>query len=163
MQSRLVICVIVTLNPNAGPAGDKASWAQRLAALVAVLPVVGVFVVVIVGIYGGWANPTEAASIGAAACGQVPIGPGSVDSLLAQQCTQPPPAVGVTDVKALCWRCDNAHCCESYARYAADAEAVKLLGCIQECGKLTDPSGYATCNTDCRNRHSAGLLPTQTR
>jgi hypothetical protein len=91
------------------------------------------------------------------ACGQVPIGPGSVDSLLAQQCTQPPPAVGVTDVKALCWRCDNAHCCESYARYAADAEAVKLLGCIQECGKLTDPSGYATCNTDCRNRHSGGV------
>jgi C4-dicarboxylate transporter DctM subunit len=28
-----------------------------------------VFVVVIVGIYGGWANPTEAAAIGAAACG----------------------------------------------------------------------------------------------
>jgi len=26
-------------------------------------------VVVIVGIYGGWANPTEAAAIGAAACG----------------------------------------------------------------------------------------------
>src|SRR5690606_39100149 len=34
-----------------------------------VLPVIGVFVVVIVGIYGGWSNPTEAASIGAAACG----------------------------------------------------------------------------------------------
>ena len=27
------------------------------------------FLVVIVGIYGGWANPTEAAAIGAAACG----------------------------------------------------------------------------------------------
>ncbi|MBP6674802.1 MAG: TRAP transporter large permease [Vitreoscilla sp.] len=69
----VVIRIIVTLNPNAGPAGDKASWAQRLAALVAVLPVVGVFVVVIVGIYGGWANPTEAASIGAAACGALAI------------------------------------------------------------------------------------------
>ncbi len=91
------------------------------------------------------------------ACGQVPIGPGNVSPLLAQQCTQPPPAVGVTDVKALCWRCDNAHCCESYARYAADAEAVELLGCIQECRKLTDPAGYATCNTDCRNRHSGGV------
>jgi C4-dicarboxylate transporter DctM subunit len=30
-----------------------------------------VFVVVIVGIYGGWANPTEAAAIGAAACGAI--------------------------------------------------------------------------------------------
>ena len=33
------------------------------------LPVLLVFFVVIVGIYGGWANPTEAAAIGAAACG----------------------------------------------------------------------------------------------
>jgi TRAP-type C4-dicarboxylate transport system permease large subunit len=28
---------------------------------------------VIIGIYGGWANPTEAASIGAAACGALAI------------------------------------------------------------------------------------------
>jgi C4-dicarboxylate transporter DctM subunit len=32
-----------------------------------------VFVVVIVGIYGGWANPTEAAAIGAAACGVLAV------------------------------------------------------------------------------------------
>ena len=32
-----------------------------------------VFLVVIVGIYGGWANPTEAAAIGAAACGGLAI------------------------------------------------------------------------------------------
>jgi TRAP-type C4-dicarboxylate transport system permease large subunit len=32
-----------------------------------------VFIVVIVGIYGGWANPTEAAAIGAAACGILAI------------------------------------------------------------------------------------------
>jgi tripartite ATP-independent transporter DctM subunit len=69
----VVIRIIVTLNPNAGPAGEKATWAQRLAALVGVLPVMGVFAVVIVGIYGGWANPTEAASIGAAACGALAI------------------------------------------------------------------------------------------
>lgn len=65
----LVIKIIVTLNPNAGPASEKHSWAERLTATLAVLPVMGVFAVVIVGIYGGWANPTEAASIGAAACG----------------------------------------------------------------------------------------------
>ncbi|HEY6610161.1 MAG TPA: TRAP transporter large permease [Pseudomonas sp.] len=47
----------------------KAGTAERLKAFVNVLPVIGVFVVVIVGIYGGWSNPTEAASIGAAACG----------------------------------------------------------------------------------------------
>ena len=33
----------------------------------------GVFAVVIIGIYGGWANPTEAAAIGAAACGVLAV------------------------------------------------------------------------------------------
>lgn len=65
----LVIRLLVTITPASGPAGSRVSWPQRLAALVEVLPVLGVFLVVIVGIYGGWANPTEAASIGAAACG----------------------------------------------------------------------------------------------
>ncbi|CAN5270354.1 TRAP transporter permease [soil metagenome] len=65
----LVIRLLVTLDPRAGPATAKVSWPERLRAAVAVLPVLGVFVVVIIGIYGGWANPTEAASIGAAACG----------------------------------------------------------------------------------------------
>jgi C4-dicarboxylate transporter, DctM subunit len=69
----VVIRILVTLNPKAGPAGDRATWPERLAATVAVLPVMGVFIVVIVGIYGGWANPTEAASIGAAACGALAI------------------------------------------------------------------------------------------
>ncbi|MEK8050962.1 TRAP transporter large permease [Ideonella sp. DXS22W] len=69
----LVIRIVVTLDPKAGPAGGKAPWSERLAALLGVLPVAGVFVVVIVGIYGGWANPTEAASIGAAACGVLAI------------------------------------------------------------------------------------------
>ncbi|MFM2059569.1 MAG: hypothetical protein RLY71_3954 [Pseudomonadota bacterium] len=69
----LVIRLIVTLNPKAGPAVAKATWAEKLTALVGVIPVMLVFVVVIVGIYGGWANPTEAASIGAAACGGLAI------------------------------------------------------------------------------------------
>lgn len=64
-----VIKILVTLDPKAGPAGQRHSWTERLKATVAVIPVMGVFAVVIVGIYGGWANPTEAASIGAAACG----------------------------------------------------------------------------------------------
>ena len=65
----VVIKIVVTLDPKAGPASAKSTWAERLKATLAVLPVMGVFAVVIVGIYGGWANPTEAASIGAAACG----------------------------------------------------------------------------------------------
>ena len=59
----------VAFNPSAGPAGPRVPWPERIRCLLQVLPVLLVFVVVIVGIYGGWANPTEAASIGAASCG----------------------------------------------------------------------------------------------
>ncbi|MFM2120018.1 MAG: hypothetical protein RL722_1486 [Pseudomonadota bacterium] len=65
----IVIQILTTLKPHWGPAGERAPWSERFKALFEVLPVLLVFVVVIVGIYGGWANPTEAAAIGAAACG----------------------------------------------------------------------------------------------
>lgn len=69
----IVIKIVVTINPAAGPAGPRVSWPDRMKALFQVLPVLGVFVVVIVGIYDGWANPTEAAAIGAAACGVLAV------------------------------------------------------------------------------------------
>ncbi len=65
----LVIRLLVAWKPHIGPAGERVGWGIRLRSLLEVLPVLLVFVVVIVGIYGGWANPTEAAAIGAAACG----------------------------------------------------------------------------------------------
>ncbi|HSQ81252.1 MAG TPA: TRAP transporter large permease [Casimicrobiaceae bacterium] len=65
----LVVRIVVALDPRAGPAGARVPWAERLRTTLQVLPVMLVFVVVIVGIYGGWANPTEAAAVGAAACG----------------------------------------------------------------------------------------------
>ncbi len=65
----LVIAIIVRRDPTAGPAGEKTPFADMIKAQINIIPVVMVFLVVIVGIYGGWANPTEAASIGAAACG----------------------------------------------------------------------------------------------
>ena len=65
----IVIRIVVTLSPEAGPAGERVPLATALRSLLGVVPILLVFVVVIVGIYGGWANPTEAASIGAAACG----------------------------------------------------------------------------------------------
>jgi tripartite ATP-independent transporter DctM subunit len=69
----IVVRIIVTLKPQAGPAGPVHSWSERLTTLLSVLPVLVVFLVVIVGIYGGWANPTEAAAIGAAACGVIAV------------------------------------------------------------------------------------------
>lgn len=68
-----VVQIIVRLKPEAGPAGAPVAWPDRMKALFEVLPVVLVFAIVIVGIYGGWANPTEAAAIGAAACGLLAV------------------------------------------------------------------------------------------
>jgi C4-dicarboxylate transporter, DctM subunit len=72
----LVVKIFVSLWPHAGPAGPRVPWSERLRSMFVVLPVLLVFLVVIVGIYGGWANPTEAAAIGAAACGALAIGGG---------------------------------------------------------------------------------------
>lgn len=69
----IVVRLYVAIDPKSGPAGPEVPWAQRMHLLLEVLPVVLVFAVVIVGIYGGWANPTEAASIGAAACGLIAV------------------------------------------------------------------------------------------
>lgn len=69
----LVIRLIVACDPQAGPAGANPPLAVKLRSLIGVIPVILVFVVVIVGIYDGWANPTEAASIGAAACGLLAV------------------------------------------------------------------------------------------
>ena len=68
-----VIQIIVHWKPEMGPAGPRASWTERITSLFQVGPVLAVFVVVIVGIYAGWATPTEAAAIGAAACGIIAV------------------------------------------------------------------------------------------
>jgi len=74
----VVVQIFVRINPDAGPAGEVVPWAERMVRLFEVLPVMLVFVVVIVGIYGGWANPTEAAAIGAAACGVLAVARGGM-------------------------------------------------------------------------------------
>jgi tripartite ATP-independent transporter DctM subunit len=79
----LVIRIVVTLNPEAGPAGERVPLPVALRTLAGVIPILLVFLVVIVGIYDGWANPTEAASIGAAACGIIAVANGlRVDGIL---------------------------------------------------------------------------------
>src|SRR5512140_2766402 len=84
----LVVQIVVRLKPGSGPAGPRTPWAERRRSTIEVFPVILVFVVVIVGIYGGWANVTEAASIGAAACGILAVtvggmrGKGLIDSAL---------------------------------------------------------------------------------
>ncbi|AYR20732.1 TRAP transporter large permease [Alcaligenes faecalis] len=54
-------------DPNAGPAGERMSWKERLSALRDVWGVLVLFIIVMGGIYGGVFSSTEAAGIGA--CG----------------------------------------------------------------------------------------------
>lgn len=66
----------VMRDPAAGPAGVPTIWAARGRATLAVLPVLGIFAVVVISIYGGWASPTEASAVGALATALLAIANG---------------------------------------------------------------------------------------
>lgn len=64
----LYLCAVkfvVWRNPEAGPAGEKMEWSERLSALKGIWGVLALFIVVMGGIYLGIFTPTEAAGIGA--------------------------------------------------------------------------------------------------
>jgi C4-dicarboxylate transporter, DctM subunit len=61
----IVIAIVVRLVPSAGPAGQRATAAERWVALRNVWTVVVIFFVVMGGIYSGIFTPTEGAGIGA--------------------------------------------------------------------------------------------------
>ncbi len=52
------------LDPQLGPKGPSATWAERVSSVGQLGPVVGLFVMIIGGIYAGAFTPTEAAGIG---------------------------------------------------------------------------------------------------
>ncbi len=62
----VVIAIYVRIVPDAGPAGDRISRAEWLSATFGVVPVLGIFIIVIGGIYVGLYNPTPAAAVGVA-------------------------------------------------------------------------------------------------
>lgn len=74
----VAIMVYVRIYPEAGPAGKRCSWPERLRALGRVWQVIVIFIVVIGGIYGGIFTPTEAAAIGAIATGIVALHSGGL-------------------------------------------------------------------------------------
>ncbi len=61
----VAIAVIVWRDPAAGPAGERATWAERLQAVKGVWGVALLVVIVLGGIYGGVFTATEGAGIGA--------------------------------------------------------------------------------------------------
>jgi len=60
----LAIAIVVRINPEAGPAGERASRAAKWAALLEIWPVLVIFLLVMGGIYAGVFTPTEGAAIG---------------------------------------------------------------------------------------------------
>ncbi|TWI52665.1 tripartite ATP-independent transporter DctM subunit [Pseudomonas duriflava] len=65
----IAIGIYVRLKPDAGPAQERLTWKQRLAAQRGIWPVFLIFLLVLGGIYGGWFTPTEAAAIGTVGTG----------------------------------------------------------------------------------------------
>lgn len=63
----LTITVICTINPEMGPRGPKTTVTEKLRAFVGAVPVVGVIVLTVGGIYSGFFSPVEASAVGAGA------------------------------------------------------------------------------------------------
>jgi tripartite ATP-independent transporter DctM subunit len=65
-----LLCVavrwVVWRDPNAGPAGERSTWNERLTALKGIWGVIVLFVISIGGIYAGFFTATEGAGVGAA-------------------------------------------------------------------------------------------------
>ena len=64
MATVIILCV---LRPDWGGERVQVTWAERVGALPALLPPIGIFLVVVGSIYAGLATPTEAAALGVVA------------------------------------------------------------------------------------------------
>jgi hypothetical protein len=53
-----------------------------------------------------------------------------------------------------CYACEDENCCETYARYAANVEAVAYRGCYQQCAK--QPIKGESCEEHCHAAHPTG-------
>lgn len=60
-----VVTLLCWLKPELGPAGPQTTLREKIAAFGAALPIVGIMLLTIGGIYGGVFSPVEAAAVGA--------------------------------------------------------------------------------------------------
>ncbi|MGR3815746.1 MAG: TRAP transporter large permease [Cognatishimia activa] len=65
----IAISVYVRLFPETAGSRERAPYSERFRSLIAVWPVVVIFLAVVGGIYSGWFTPTEGAAVGAAGTG----------------------------------------------------------------------------------------------
>lgn len=65
----LTVHLLMTRGNETETAIPRASWRERGQALISIWPVIGIFLLVIGGIYRGWFTPTEGAAVGAIATG----------------------------------------------------------------------------------------------
>lgn len=63
----ITIIAVCLIKPEWGGETLRYTWSERFKALPALIPPLGIFVVVVGSIYAGWATPTEAASLGVVA------------------------------------------------------------------------------------------------
>lgn len=75
----LAIALYVRVHSAAGPARDPLPYSLRLSLLVQVWPVLGIFALVVGGIYSGWFTPTEGAAVGALGTGVIAWWSGSLN------------------------------------------------------------------------------------
>lgn len=61
-----VILVMCLVKPELGPVGDRFTLREKLGSLLRLSPVIGIFLIITGGIYGGVFDPTEAGAIGVA-------------------------------------------------------------------------------------------------
>lgn len=61
----VVIALWCRLRPELAPPAARVAWPERWRALAAIWPIVGIFLLVFGGIYGGVFSPTEGAAVGA--------------------------------------------------------------------------------------------------
>lgn len=69
----VVVNLYARLSPASAPPSPRVPWPQRFAESREIWPAATVFLLVVIGIYGGWFSPTEAAAIGAAAVGLLAV------------------------------------------------------------------------------------------
>lgn len=69
----------------------------------------------------------------------------------------PPQGCEVSTDPNPCYACEDDNCCETYAAYAADPEAVAIHQCLVACDPDLDYEAYAACSFACFDAHPGGL------